>query len=103
MAVTLAPVLCSFFFVNKKEATDTLLDKLMKMRYLRHVELGPEAPRIDPRGDGFAVLLVALPDSPTGRHLHAPAGRRISLDPGHRAADGVARVRGLARAASCAR
>jgi heavy metal efflux system protein len=35
MAVTLAPVLCSFFFVNKKEAPDTLLDKLMKLRYLR--------------------------------------------------------------------
>jgi heavy metal efflux system protein len=35
LAVTLAPVLCSFFFVNKKEATDTLLDKIMKMRYLR--------------------------------------------------------------------
>jgi heavy metal efflux system protein len=35
LAVTLAPVLCSFFFVNKKEASDTLLDKIMKMRYLR--------------------------------------------------------------------
>ncbi|MFI5457314.1 MAG: efflux RND transporter permease subunit [Isosphaerales bacterium] len=35
MAVTLAPVLCSFLFVNKKEGTDTFLDKLMKMRYLR--------------------------------------------------------------------
>src|SRR5271157_1448120 len=35
LAVTLAPVLCSFFFVNKKEATDTFLDKMMKMRYLR--------------------------------------------------------------------
>jgi cobalt-zinc-cadmium resistance protein CzcA len=35
LAVTLAPVLCSFFFVNKKEATDTFLDKIMKLRYLR--------------------------------------------------------------------
>ena len=35
MAVTLAPVLCSFFFVNKKEAHDTFLDKIMKLRYLR--------------------------------------------------------------------
>ena len=35
MAVTLAPVLCSYFFVNKSEATDTFLDKLMKLRYLR--------------------------------------------------------------------
>ena len=35
MAVTLAPVLCSFFFVNKKEAPDTMLDRLMKLRYLK--------------------------------------------------------------------
>jgi cobalt-zinc-cadmium resistance protein CzcA len=35
MAVTLAPVLCSYLFVNKKEAHDTFLDKIMKLRYLR--------------------------------------------------------------------
>ncbi len=35
MSVTLAPVLCSFLFVNKKEAPDTLLDKILKLRYLR--------------------------------------------------------------------
>ena len=35
MAVTLAPVLCSFLFVNKKEAPDTMLDRLMKLRYLK--------------------------------------------------------------------
>ena len=35
MAVTLAPVLCSFLLVNKKEAPDTFLDRLMKLRYLR--------------------------------------------------------------------
>ena len=35
MSVTLAPVLCSFLFVNKKEAPDTWLDKIMKLRYLR--------------------------------------------------------------------
>ena len=35
MAVTLAPVLCSFFFVNKQEAPDTFLDRLMKLRYLK--------------------------------------------------------------------
>jgi cobalt-zinc-cadmium resistance protein CzcA len=35
LAVTLAPVLCSFFFVNKKAAKDTLLDKIMKLRYLK--------------------------------------------------------------------
>ena len=35
MAVTLAPVLCSFLFANKKEAPDTFLDRIMKLRYLR--------------------------------------------------------------------
>ncbi len=35
MSVTLAPVLCSFLFVNKKEAPDTFLDRMMKLRYLR--------------------------------------------------------------------
>ncbi len=35
LAVTLAPVLCSYLFVNKAEAHDTFLDKIMKLRYLR--------------------------------------------------------------------
>jgi cobalt-zinc-cadmium resistance protein CzcA len=35
LAVTLAPVLCSYLFVNKAEAKDTILDKIMKLRYLR--------------------------------------------------------------------
>ena len=35
LAVTLAPVLCSYFFKNKNEAKDTWLDKIMKLRYLR--------------------------------------------------------------------
>ncbi|MGO9600238.1 MAG: efflux RND transporter permease subunit [Isosphaeraceae bacterium] len=35
LAVTLAPVLCSYFFKNKREAKDTWLDKIMKLRYLR--------------------------------------------------------------------
>jgi cobalt-zinc-cadmium resistance protein CzcA len=35
LAVTLAPVLCSFLFRNKSVAKDTLLDKIMKLRYLR--------------------------------------------------------------------
>jgi cobalt-zinc-cadmium resistance protein CzcA len=39
MAVTLAPVLCSFLFVNKSAATDTWLDKIMKLRYLRMLSL----------------------------------------------------------------
>ena len=39
LAVTLAPVLCSFFFVNKSAAHDTILDKIMKLRYLRMLAL----------------------------------------------------------------
>jgi cobalt-zinc-cadmium resistance protein CzcA len=35
MAVTLAPVLCSFLFHNKVEETDTFIDRMMKRRYLK--------------------------------------------------------------------
>ncbi|MGC8641326.1 MAG: efflux RND transporter permease subunit [Isosphaeraceae bacterium] len=35
LAVTLAPVLCSYLFVNKSMAKDTFLDRIMKLRYLR--------------------------------------------------------------------
>jgi cobalt-zinc-cadmium resistance protein CzcA len=39
LAVTLAPVLCSFLFANKKAAADTFLDKIMKLRYLRMLSI----------------------------------------------------------------
>jgi cobalt-zinc-cadmium resistance protein CzcA len=39
LAVTLAPVLCSFLFSNKKEEHDTFLDKIMKLRYLRALSI----------------------------------------------------------------
>jgi heavy metal efflux system protein len=39
MAVTLAPVLCSFLFVGKTEGTDTILDRIMKLRYLRALSI----------------------------------------------------------------
>ena len=35
MALTLAPVLCSFLFHNKKEEKDTIIDKVLKRVYLR--------------------------------------------------------------------
>jgi|GEM_PF-15510 len=35
LAVTLTPVLCSFFFHNKKEEHDTFVDRIMKYRYLK--------------------------------------------------------------------
>jgi heavy metal efflux system protein len=34
LALTLAPVLCSFLFHNKKEEADTIVDRIMKRRYL---------------------------------------------------------------------
>ncbi len=39
LAVTLAPVLCSFLFVHKETAADTFLDKIMKLRYLRMLSI----------------------------------------------------------------
>src|SRR5207302_8551193 len=35
LALTLAPVLCSFLFHNKKEEQDTFVDRMMKRRYLK--------------------------------------------------------------------
>ncbi|APW62655.1 efflux RND transporter permease subunit [Paludisphaera borealis] len=35
LALTLAPVLCSFFFQNKDHEVDTFVDRIMKRRYLR--------------------------------------------------------------------
>ncbi|SIO31685.1 cobalt-zinc-cadmium resistance protein CzcA [Singulisphaera sp. GP187] len=35
LAMTLTPVLCSFLFHNKKEEKETIIDRLMKLRYLR--------------------------------------------------------------------
>src|SRR5271165_4180688 len=34
LAVTLAPVLCSYFFKNKREEKETFIDRIMKLRYL---------------------------------------------------------------------
>ncbi len=39
LALTLAPVLCSFLFHNKKEEKDTFLDRWMKRGYLRMLDL----------------------------------------------------------------
>ncbi len=35
LALTLSPVLCSFLFHNKREESDTIVDRIMKRRYLR--------------------------------------------------------------------
>jgi cobalt-zinc-cadmium resistance protein CzcA len=35
LAVTLAPVLCSYLFVNKAEEAETIVDRIMKRRYLK--------------------------------------------------------------------
>ena len=38
LALTLAPVLCSFLFHNKKEEKSTFVDRMMKRRYLRMLD-----------------------------------------------------------------
>ncbi|MDG3002338.1 efflux RND transporter permease subunit [Paludisphaera mucosa] len=38
LALTLAPVLCSFFFKNKTHEADTIVDRLMKKRYLHNLD-----------------------------------------------------------------
>ena len=38
LALTLAPVLCSFLFQNKREESDTFVDRIMKRRYLRALD-----------------------------------------------------------------
>ena len=38
--MTLAPVLCSFLFHNKREEKDTIVDRIMKRGYLTHAQPG---------------------------------------------------------------
>jgi cobalt-zinc-cadmium resistance protein CzcA len=38
LALTLAPVLCSFLLANKTEETETFVDRIMKQRYLHNLE-----------------------------------------------------------------
>jgi heavy metal efflux system protein len=38
LALTLAPVLCSFLLVNKTEETETIVDRIMKRRYLKNLD-----------------------------------------------------------------
>ncbi len=38
LAVTLTPVLCSYLFHNKKEEKETIIDRMMKLNYLRMLD-----------------------------------------------------------------
>ena len=77
--VTLAPVLCSFFFQNKTEESDTFVDRLMKRRYLRALDRV-----LDHRYLTLAIMggLLAsrCPDPRPGRRVHAPVGGGEPLD-----------------------
>ena len=42
IAVTLAPVLCSFLFNNKQEEKDTIIDRVMKGAYVRPPRVGAQ-------------------------------------------------------------
>ena len=51
LALTLAPVLCSFLFHNKKEEKDTFVDRIMKRMYLRRLNQVLEPSLADALGD----------------------------------------------------
>ena len=98
LAVTLAPVLCSFLFTNKKEEHDTWLDKVMKKRYLRALRLVLRHRRLTLAVMGSLDAHGLLPRAAPRRRVHAAAGGREPLDPGPAAADRLARGRGAVRA-----
>ena len=54
LAVTLAPVLCSFLFHNKKEEKETFVDRIMKLRYLTMLDRVLRHRYLRPGGDGRA-------------------------------------------------
>ena len=91
LAVTLAPVLCSFLFTNKKEEHDTWLDKVMKRSYLRQLSKVLAAPPADDRRDARAGGRHGVHGPAPGRRVHAAAGGGEPLDQGAPAADGLAR------------
>ena len=94
MAVTLAPVLCSFFFVNKKEAPDTMLDKIMKLRYLRALSwvLRHRLLTLAVMGALFAYTLFLIPH--LGGEFMPPLEEGYLWIRAIAAADGLARERG---------
>ena len=100
LAVTLAPVLCSFLFANKSVATDTWLDKIMKIRYLRMLSWVLRNRGITLAVMGSLFCLDGILDSPPGGDLHAATRGRLPLDPRGRAADDIARVCGHSCAAA---
>ncbi|WP_422930202.1 efflux RND transporter permease subunit [Singulisphaera sp. PoT] len=55
LALSLAPVLCSFFFQNKKEEVDTFVDRIMKRGYLRNLNRV-----LDRRYQTLALMVVLL-------------------------------------------
>jgi len=63
LALTLAPVLCSFLFTNKAEETDTFVDRIMKRRYLRALDrvLHYRYLTLGVMGALLAVTIVLIP------------------------------------------
>ena len=88
VSVTLAPVLCSLLFKNKKEEKQTPLDRLMTWVYgkaLRAVLRNRGGILGD---DGGVDGVHDQPDSEAGRGVHAAVGGGESVDSGNFAADG---------------
>ena len=92
LAVTLAPVLCSFLFHNKKEEKDTFVDRMMKRRYLRALDRVLRPPLPDARWSwaGCWPSRSTLVPGLGGEFMPAARGGE-PLDPGHPAPDRLAR------------
>ena len=76
LAVTLAPVLCSFFFHNKTEEKETFVDRVMKWRYLRALDQVLRFPRADAGGHGRPARLHDRRWSRASAASSCPSSRR---------------------------
>ena len=93
VAVTLAPVLCSFLFHNKKEEKETLVDRLMKGIYTRTLvwALDHRYLVLAVMGGLLAFTIALVPGLGGGVHARARGGQ--PLDPRPPAPDHLARER----------
>ena len=90
LALTLAPVLCSFLLANKTEETETFVDRMMKRRYLHNLDRRLEPSFSHPGLDGGLAGFHAEPGAVAGRRVHAATRGRKPLDSRHHAPDDFA-------------
>ena len=80
LAVTLTPVLCSFFFHNKQEEKDTFVEPNDEGALSPNARSCASLSLSGTRGHGRAAGFHDQPGSPVGRRVHASAGGRKPLD-----------------------